>query len=132
MQESVFTKIINGQLPAQIIYQNEQTLAFLSIEPVQEGMLVIIPKQQIDNFEDLPDDLASAVILTTKKMMRLLRKTYPEAKKIAVQVEGFEVPHAHIKIFPIQNGADFHAPPAKTPLSVEQLAPIADKLRGNL
>jgi histidine triad (HIT) family protein len=104
----------------------------MDIHPIAEGMVLVIPKEQIDHFEDLPDELLCAVMLTSKKIMRALRRVYTDKVKIAVQIEGLEVPHAHVKLFPINSGADFHALPNDSEPDHEKLATIAQKIKENL
>jgi histidine triad (HIT) family protein len=132
MEPSIFTKIIQGDIPCHKVYEDEKTFAFMDIHPIAEGMVLVIPKHQIDHFEDLPDDLLCAVMLTSKKVMRALRRVYPDKVKIALQVEGLEVPHVHVKLFPIDNGVDFHALPDDGEPDHEKLATIAQKIQENL
>src|SRR5689334_22224501 len=128
MQPSVFTKIINGELPCHKVYEDDKTLAFLDIHPVQEGMVVVVPKVQVEEVVGLPDDSYSALMQSVQKVAKKLKEVYPD-KKIAFQVEGFDVPHAHVKLFPMSLPADFHA---QADSSVEpdhvKLADIAKKL----
>lgn len=131
MEPSVFTKIINGEIPCHKVYEDDQTFAFMDIEPIQPGMVLVVPKEQIDNFEDLSDDLVAALMITAKKIMKSLRMVYPDKKKIGVQIEGLEVPHAHVKILPINTGEEFHARPSKD-INHEELADLAVKIRSNL
>lgn len=132
MQPSIFTKIINGDIPCHKVYEDELTFAFMDIYPIQPGMVVVVSKEQIDNFEDLPDEIYCAVMLTSKKIMHSLRKVFPANKKIAVKIEGLDVPHAHATVFPIDSGEDFRAdPPYGDPNHVE-LEQIAEKIRSNL
>ena len=109
MQDSIFTKIIKGEIPCHKIYEDERTLAFLDIHPVQPGMVVVVPKRQVENFEDLELDDYTAVWATVQKVAKQLRHVFPQKAKIAVQVEGFDVPHAHVKVFPVSNAAEFRA-----------------------
>jgi histidine triad (HIT) family protein len=132
MELSIFSKIINGDIPCYKVYEDEHTLAFMDIKPIQPGMVVVISKVQIDNFEDLPDDLFCAVMLTTKKVMHALRNTFPEKKKIAVKIEGLEVAHAHTTVFPIDSADDFTAKPSAEGADHEQLSEVAEKIRSQL
>lgn len=132
MEPSIFTKIINGEIPCHKVYEDDLTFAFMDIQPIQPGMVLVIPKEQIDNFEDMPDELVSAVMITSKKIMKALRRVYPDKKKIGIQVEGLEVPHAHVKLFPIDSGAEFHAHPDSSEPDHEKLADLAEKIRSNL
>lgn len=130
MQDSIFTKIIKGELPSYKIYEDDKTLAFLDIFPVMPGMVVVIAKQQVANFEDLDDETHTALWVTVKKVAKKLRSVFPDAKKIAVQVEGLEVPHTHVKVFPIYKLGDFSAKsdPESNP-TTEELTAMAERLR---
>jgi histidine triad (HIT) family protein len=132
MEQSIFTKIINGDIPCHKVYEDEKTFVFMDIKPIQPGMVVVVSKEQIDNFEDLPDELFTAVMLTTKYVMQALRKTFPDRKKIAVKIEGLEVAHAHATVFPIDSGSDFLSSPPSGEPDHTQLAMLAEKIRSNL
>ncbi|MDQ3064769.1 MAG: HIT domain-containing protein [bacterium] len=130
MNPSIFTKIINGEIPCHKVYEDDKTLAFLDIHPVQPGMTLVVSKAQVANFEDLNDEDYQATWQTVKKVALKLRETFPDKLKIAVHVEGLEVAHTHIKIFPIDNSAEFHA---QADLSQEPdhsaLAKLAESLK---
>jgi histidine triad (HIT) family protein len=99
MIDSVFTKIIIGELPCYKIYEDELTLAFLDIHPVQPGHMLVIPKQQIEFVWDLPDDLYQAVMNTSKMMAIKMRSTLPQ-KYVHERIVGLDVPHAHVQLIP--------------------------------
>jgi len=129
MQDSVFTKIIKGNVPCHKIYEDALTVAFLDINPVAPGMTLVVSKQQVDNIEDLSTDDYRALWDTVQKVAKRLRHVFPDYKKICIQVEGLDVPHAHAKLFPINTGADSRAlPDAKKPTDHAALAVIAAKL----
>ena len=107
MHDSIFTKIIKGEIPCHKVYEDSSTLAFLDIHPVTSGMTLVVPKVQVANIEDLTPDTASALWQTVQKVAKRLRKAYPKANKIAIQVEGLDVDHAHVKLFPINTAQDF-------------------------
>jgi histidine triad (HIT) family protein len=132
MEESIFTKIINGEIPCHKVYEDELTFAFMDIYPIQPGMVLVISKEQIANIEDLPEDIYTAVMATSRKIIRALRKTYPDKFKIAMQVEGLDVQHVHVKLFPIDNPTEFHAIAPTTDPNHVELEQIAEKIRSNL
>lgn len=121
MEPSIFTKIINGEIPCHKIYEDENTFVFLDIHPVQPGHTLVVPKQQIDHFEDLPDDLYQAVWATTKKVATRLKTL--DRKRIGVIIDGTGVPHAHVHLIPfdttqqLTNLADMNTEPNNTALS---------------
>ena len=111
MEETIFTKIIHGDIPCHKIYEDEHTFAFLDIHPVQPGMVLVVSKLQVASFTDLPEDEFRALMGTVRKVARRLQDVFPKKKRIGVQIEGLDVPHVHVKVFPIDSGAEFRAEP---------------------
>lgn len=132
MQPSVFTKIVQGEIPSHKVYEDDRVLAFMDIAPVQEGMLVLIPKDQIEHFEDLPEEISTRLIVVAQKLMKTLKHTYPDRTKIALQVEGLDVPHAHIKLVPITVASDLEAKPPQGEPDHSRLAEQAERIKENL
>ncbi len=130
MQPSIFTKIINGQIPCQKVYEDELTLAFLDIKPVQPGHVLVIPKQQIDHFEDMPDDVYQAVWRTAKLVAQNQRKVLG-CQRVGVVIVGTEVPHAHVHLIPFNDPKAVYAVPVGTgPIaSDEELDKMAQELK---
>lgn len=99
MEDSIFTKIIKGEIPCYKIYENDKVIAFLDIQPETEGHTLVIPKKQIDKIYDLPDEdyeaLMKAVKLVSKHMEEVL------GDRVVWKVMGTEVPHAHVHVMPI-------------------------------
>lgn len=108
MADSIFTKIIKGEIPCYKVYEDENTLAFLDIHPKQPGHVMVIPKKEVDHLWDLPDEDYLAVMETSKKVANRIRQVL-NPKRVAMQVEGTGVPHAHVHIFPFSTVAEFHA-----------------------
>lgn len=128
MQESVFTKIIKGDIPCHKIYEDEHTLAFLDIHPVQPGHTLVIPKIQIDHLWDLPDDFYQAVMLASKKIAVKMRDV-TGAKRVGVHVVGLDVPHAHIHLVPFNTLEEYRRmPDMMAEPNHEALAAMADRL----
>ncbi len=129
MEDSIFTKIIKGEIPCHKIYEDEKTIALLDIHPVQPGHVLVVSKAQIDHFMDLPDDYYHALMDTVKKVALRLHEVLPD-KRIGVQIEGLDVAHAHVKLIPISSGAQFRVEPDFTREADQaELAIMADKLR---
>ena len=105
MNDSIFTKIVNGEIPCHKIYEDERTLAFLDIHPLRPGHTLVIPKQQIEYVWDLPDELYQAVMMTTKKVALRLRDVLPE-KYIHERIVGIDVPHAHVQLIPFNHSIE--------------------------
>ncbi len=110
MQPSLFTKIINGELPSYKIYEDELTYAFLDINPIQPGQILVVPREQVDHLEDLEPEDYLAVMNTVKLLMQHMREEL-QPERVCLRVEGFEVPHAHIKLIPCSTEADVMAEP---------------------
>lgn len=130
MQDSIFTKIIRGEVPCHKIYEDELTFAFLDIHPIQPGHTLVIPKKQVDLLWDLEPKDYQAVMATTRKVARRLHEVFPEKQRVGVHIEGLDVPHAHVKVFPFSTPEEFHAHPdmAAEP-DHEALAQLAAKIR---
>jgi len=127
---SLFTKIVNGEIPCHKIAETEDYLAFLDIFPLAKGHTLVIPKKEIDYFFDLEDDLISGAMNFAKTVAKAIEKTIPCAR-IGVSVIGLEVPHAHIHLIPINSIGDLNFEKGKLKLSQEELAGIAEQIRGN-
>jgi len=103
MQEDcIFCKIIRGEVPSFKVWEDENFLAFLSIEPINPGHTLVIPKKHIDYVFDLKEPLYSQMFKVAKKISKNLKKVM-KAKRIGIAVEGFSVPHVHIHLVPINN-----------------------------
>lgn len=102
---TIFTKIVNGEIPAYKVAEDEDYLAFLDIFPVAKGHILVIPKKEVDYLFDLDDGLYAGLQLFAKKVAVGLKKAIP-CKKVGVLVLGLEVPHAHIHLIPMQNEGD--------------------------
>lgn len=104
---SVFTRIVQGELPCHKIAETDQYLAFLDIMPVTRGHTLVIPKQEIDYIFDLPDDLLAGLHLFAKQVARAIEAVVP-CQRIGVAVVGLEVAHAHIHLIPINSIDDIN------------------------
>jgi histidine triad (HIT) family protein len=129
MQPSIFTKIIKKEIPASIIYEDEKTLAFLDIHPIRPGHVLVIPKTQVDHFDDLDADDYQAVFETVQKVAKQIKKVLG-VKRACLRVEGFDVPHAHVHVIPCDQPQDFYNP-ARNDLEPDfpALTAMAEKLR---
>ena len=102
---TIFTKIVNGEIPAYKVAEDENYLAFLDIFPVAKGHVLVITKKEVDYLFDLEDELFTGLQLFAKKVAVGLKKAIP-CEKVGVLVLGLEVPHAHIHLVPMQNEGD--------------------------
>ena len=96
---SVFTKIIQGEIPCYKIYEDDKTMAFLDIEPEEVGHTLVVPKLEVDKVQDLPDEDYQAVMATVKKLARHYEKILGE--RIMIKIVGIDVPHAHVHLLPV-------------------------------
>ena len=128
---SIFTKIINKEIPGKIIAEDDNFIAFLDIMPLVEGHVLVVPKREVDYIFDIEDDLFAEMMLFAKKVAKSLKKAIP-CKRIGVAVIGLEVPHAHIHLVPLQTMDDINFTRAKLKPSQEELAITADKIRSEI
>ncbi len=125
---SIFTRIINREIPAHIVAENDQYLAFLDIMPLTKGHTLVIPKKEVDYIFDLDDQTLSGLHLFAKSVALALGKAIP-CQRIGVAVLGMEVPHAHIHLVPMNSMGDVNFANPKLKLSAEEMTAIADGIR---
>lgn len=128
---SIFTKIINREIPAHIIAEDEQFLAFLDIMPLATGHVLVIPKKEIDYIFDIEDNLLGKMNVFAKRVAHAIQKAVP-CKRIGVAVIGLEVPHAHIHLIPMNTIGDLNFSKPKLKPSQQELAEVAEKIRQGL
>ena len=124
---TIFTKIINGEIPAHKIAENDEFLAFLDVKPINPGHALVIPKKEIDSIFDMEDRDLGKLMAFAKKIAHAIKKAVP-CTKIGVMVAGLEVRHVHIHLIPITAVGDLNFAKAK-PAAGQELAAIAEKLR---
>ncbi len=125
---SIFTKIVNGEIPAYKVAENDNFLAFLDINPVAQGHTLVIPKQEIDYLFDLDDQLLADMMVFAKKVARALDQAI-ECKRVGIMVVGTEVPHAHIHLVPFTSEPQVCIVAPKMKLTQEQFEEIAQRIR---
>jgi len=112
MEKSIFSRIIDGEIPSFKVYEDENTLAFLDIHPAQPGHTLVVPKKQVDHFEDLDDEDYSQLWKAVKIVSQKLHVF--DRKRIGVQVIGVDVPHAHVHLIPFDTTEEFRTIPDMT------------------
>lgn len=128
MQDSIFTKIINGEIPSHKIYEDASTYAFLDIHPATLGHTLVVPKRQVEFLWDLDDEDYQAVMATAKKIAARLRSVL-DAPFVGEKVIGVDVPHAHVHLLPFHEVAEYnHHPDMNAEPDHEALARLAEKL----
>ncbi|GAB5554130.1 MAG: HIT family protein [Saprospiraceae bacterium] len=128
---SIFTKIVNGEIPAHKIAETSDYLAFLDVFPLAKGHILVIPKREIDYIFDVEDDLLAGLMVFAKKVAKAQRKAIP-CLRIGVAVIGVEVPHAHVHLIPLNSLADINFENPKLKVTQEELAATAEKIRAEL
>lgn len=128
---SVFTKIVNREIPAYIVHENEHFLAFLDINPLAWGHTLVIPKLEVDNIFDLDADMYAGLFLFAQKVAKAIEKN-TTARKVGIAVIGLEVPHAHIHLVPINGVLDIDFSKPKLKFSAEELNEISTQIRKNI
>lgn len=121
---SVFTRIVNGEIPSYKVAETENCYAFLDISPLAEGHTLVIPKKEVDYLFDLDDQLYTELQLFAKEVAIALKKAVP-CKRVGVAVLGMEVPHAHIHLVPLQSEGDMDFRKEKCSLTPERFEQIA-------
>lgn len=127
---SIFTKIINGEIPAYKITEDENFLAFLDVNPNAKGHTLCIPKQEINKIFDIEEDLYTALMKFSRKVAIALEKTVP-CKRVGMAVIGLEVPHAHVHLIPL-NEMDEMRFVNKVKLEKEDFEALALAIKNNL
>ncbi len=127
---SIFTRIINGEIPSYRVAEDDRHYAFLDINPLNEGHTLVVPKKEVDYIFDLSDDDYAALQLFAKRVAAAVRKSVP-CRRIATAVIGLEVPHAHIHLVPISAEADMDFRKPKKEVSPERMAEIAAAIASN-
>ena len=127
---SIFTKIVNGEIPCYKIAEDENYLAFLDVNPNAKGHTLCIPKQEIDKIFDMDEELYLGLMKFSKKVAAALEKTVP-CKRIGIAVVGLEVPHAHVHLIPL-NHMDEMRFIDKVSLSKEEFEALAKDIQSNL
>ena len=101
----IFCKIVAGEAPASVVYEDERVLALMNIRPIHPGELMVIPKEHVDHFCDLADDLACHILVQAQRLSRNLRERLKPVR-VGLVVHGFGVPHAHLVVVPLHESND--------------------------
>ena len=124
---SIFTKILNGVIPAYKVAEDDKFYAFLDISPIKAGHTLVIPKQEVDYLFNLDDDTYTSLWAFAKRVSTAVEQAVP-CKRIGVAVIGLEVPHAHIHLVPLDNIGDLDFGAARVKLTKEEFVSLADKI----
>lgn len=128
---SIFTKIINGDIPCYKIAEDENYFAFLDINPMSKGHTLVIPKLEVDYIFDLPQEQYEGLMQFSKKVAAAIEKVVP-CQRIGLLVFGLEVPHAHVHLIPIKEATDMSITKPKLKLEQKEFENLASQIQGNM
>jgi histidine triad (HIT) family protein len=127
---SVFTLIMEGKIPGNFVWKDDKAVAILTIQPIRQGHVLVIPREEIDHWNDLPLDLAAHLMQVSHKIANALKLAYP-ARRVGLMIAGLEVPHTHIHLVPVDSMGDLSFDHAKS-ADADVLKQTAEKIRGVL
>jgi histidine triad (HIT) family protein len=128
---TIFSKIIAGEIPSYKIAEDDQFFAFLDIFPLREGHVLVIPKTEVDNLFDLPEDLLSQMLVFAKPIAKAIEKSF-KCNRCGISVIGLDVPHAHIHLVPVNSANDLNFTQPKAKASDEDLQRVQRKILEHL
>jgi histidine triad (HIT) family protein len=124
---SIFTRIINGEIPCYKVAEDDRFFAFLDINPLKEGHTLVIPKKEVDYIFDLDEDILAGMMVFSQKVALAIEKVVP-CNRIGVVVLGLEVPHAHIHLIPIDSEADVRFSNPRVKLTEDEFKNLAARI----
>lgn len=124
---TIFSKIIAGQIPSYKIAENEKFFAFLDIAPLVEGHVLVIPKMEVDNLWDVPDEYLQEMLVFAKPIAKAIERSF-RCNRCGISVIGLEVPHAHMHLVPINGMNDLNFTRGKMKVTPEQLKATQEKI----
>jgi len=124
---TIFSKIIAGQIPSYKIAEDEKFFAFLDIFPLVEGHVLVVPKAEVDNMFDLPDEYLGQLLLFARPIAKAIEKAF-DCNRCGIEVVGLEVPHAHVHLIPINSADDLNFTRGKLKMSPEELVNVQEKI----
>ncbi len=128
---SIFTRIIQGEIPCHRIAEDEHYLAFLDINPLRIGHTLVVPKTEVDYIFDLPKSMLAGILPFAEHVAAAIKEEEP-CDRVGISVVGLEVPHCHVHLIPIDSVRDMDFSKPKLQLNNEELAAIAERIRKNL
>ncbi len=127
---SLFSRIAAGEIPSYKVAEDEKHFAFLDINPVHPGHVLVIPRKEVDYIFDLTDEELSGLMVFAKRVAKALKKAVP-CKKVGVTVIGLDVPHTHVHLVPMNTGADMNFCADKLTLPEEEMKKLAADIAAN-
>jgi diadenosine tetraphosphate (Ap4A) HIT family hydrolase len=127
---SIFTRIIDGELPGHFVWHDDECVAFLSIAPLREGHTLVVPRLEVDHWLDLPPELVAHLTVVAQRIGRAQQAAFNPAR-VGMIIAGMEVPHTHLHVIPIDREADLNFANARS-ADADELAATAAQLVGAL
>jgi histidine triad (HIT) family protein len=124
---SIFSKIIQREIPAYIVAESDQFLAFLDVFPIREGHVLVVPKCEVDKWYDLPETFLQELLIFSQPIARAIETSFP-CNRCGISIIGLEVPHAHLHLVPIDTADDLNFTRPKLKCNPEELAEVHSKL----
>ncbi|MGL5682740.1 MAG: HIT family protein [Marinifilaceae bacterium] len=128
---SIFTRIVNGEIPSYKVAEDEKYYAFLDIAPLKKGHTLVIPKQETDYLFDLTDEELAGLMVFAKKVAKAIEQVVP-CQRVGVAVLGLDVPHAHVHLVPMESGNDLNFANAKLTFSKEEMQACAQAIADHI
>lgn len=128
---TIFSKIIAGEIPSYKIAESDKFIAFLDIMPLRRGHTLVVPKIEIDNLFDVPDNFLSELLVFAKPVAKAIEKSF-DCNRCGVSVVGIEVPHAHVHLIPLNDANDVNFLQPKLKLSPEEMKEVQELILRNL
>jgi len=128
---TLFTRIIDGEIPGTFVWQDDRCVAFLSINPLSPGHALVVPREEIDHWIDLPTDLAQHLVLVAQTIGQAQQNAFT-CDRIGMIIAGYEIPHTHLHVFPTTSMGQFNFANAARSVSPEELEDAAARIRAAL
>ncbi len=128
---TIFSKIIAGQIPSYKVAESEKFIAFMDIEPLVTGHVLVVPKTEVDKLFDVPDEYLAEMLVFAKPIAHAIEKAF-NCNRCGISVIGLEVPHAHMHLLPINSSSDLNFTKAKLKTSAEELKTAQEKILAKL
>lgn len=128
---TIFTRIIDGELPGHFVHRDDRAVAFLSIAPLRPGHTLVVPVEEIDHWIDAPPDLNAHLIDVARRVGRAQQAVFSPTK-VGLMIAGLEVPHLHLHVVPIRTERDLDFANARQGVEPSELAAVAEQLRTQL
>ena len=124
---SIFTRIINKELPGHFVWEDEQCVAIMTLNPMKPGHVLVIPRLEIDHWDDLPAELAAHLMAVSQRLAKALKRAFP-CQRVGLLVVGLEVPHVHLHLVPLEAMQDIRVE-GLPQAGAEELAAAANRIR---